>query len=161
MRRGLTGLAAGAALLAAVALSAAEEVHGADSVFRGETVSIVWGVLHDPRADDAVAVTRIVNTARRYRYVSVEGVDPFGGGKTVLADGLPLDEQVEVRSPRGGFAAHPRREIHLFRDAVELRARTPALTVYYLGIPDTTPEFTSEAALAQHFATMLKPGGRP
>ena len=37
--------------------------------------------------------------------------------------------------------------MHLYATESEWRARKPALTVYYLGVPDTTPEFTSQAAL--------------
>ena len=32
-----------------------------------------------------------------------------------------------------------------------------ALTVYYLGVPDTTPEFTTEAALEQYLAVPPSP----
>ena len=52
----------------------------------------------------------------------------------------------EVTSPRAGFSDFPRREIHLYASEADWRARRPALTVYYLGVPDT-PEFSSEAAL--------------
>jgi len=37
------------------------------------------------------------------------------------------------------------------------RTRRSALTVYYLGVPDTTPEFTTEAALEQYPAVPLSP----
>jgi hypothetical protein len=33
------------------------------------------------------------------------------------------------------------------------RAGRPTLTVYYLGVPDTTPEFASEPSLTSHLAT--------
>jgi len=63
------------------------------------------------------------------------------------------------KDPRAGFADFPRREIHLYASEADWRARKPALTVYYLGVPDTTPEFTSEAALDAYLAG-TQPRGR-
>ena len=63
-----------------------------------------------------------------------------------------LDSPADVKSPRAGFADFPRREIHLDASEADWRARKPAPTVYYLGVPDTTPESTSEAALDAYLA---------
>jgi hypothetical protein len=57
---------------------------------------------------------------------------------------------VHLMTPRRTFADHPRREIRLYRTEGEWKADAPALTIYYLGVPDTTPEFASEAALASY-----------
>jgi hypothetical protein len=35
------------------------------------------------------------------------------------------------------------------------QARRPTATIYYLGVPDTTPEFTSEAALSAYLQDAL------
>ena len=82
----------------------------------------------------------------------MEGVDPFTGRRTAVVEGAPLGTRADVKSPRAGFADFPRREIHLYASEAEWRVRKPALTVYYLGVPDTTPEFTSAAALDAHLA---------
>jgi hypothetical protein len=37
-------------------------------------------------------------------------------------------------------------------------AGRPGLTVYYLGVPDTTPEVTTEAALETYLARPRSPG---
>ena len=44
------------------------------------------------------------------------------------------------------------REIRLYRTESEWKADVPALTIYYLGVPDTTPEFVSEPDLATYLA---------
>jgi len=70
-----------------------------------------------------------------------------------------LDTPAHDKSPRAGFADFPRREIHLHGREVEWRARKPTFAVYYLGVPDTTPEFTSEAALDAYLEGTQPPAG--
>ena len=130
----------------------AEMLHGADSVFASPGIGIAWAVLRGPTEEETVVVTRVSNPTGRYAYLRVEGVNPFSGGRTAVLEGAPLGPRVDVRSPRAGFADFPRREIHLYATEGEWRARKPALTVYYLGVPDTTPEFTSQAALEAYLA---------
>lgn len=139
-------------LLLAPPESSAETVHGADSVFLAPGVAIAWGVLRTPTEEETVVVTRVSNPMARYAYLSVEGVNPFTGRRAVVVEGVPLGERADVKSPRAGFADFPRREIHLYATEADWRARKPSLTVYYLGVPDTTPEFTSQAALDAYLA---------
>lgn len=133
--------------LLAPVLAQAETVHGADSVFASPGIGIAWGVLRAPTEEGTVVVTRVSNPMARYAYLRVEGVNPFTGRRTAVVDGVPLGARADVKSPRAGFADFPRRELHFYATEADWRAQRPALTVYYLGVPDTTPEFTSEAAL--------------
>ena len=137
----------------------AETVHGADSVFLSPGIGIAWGVLRGPTEDQTVVVTRVSNPMARYVYLRVEGVDPFTGRGAAVVEGVPLGALADVTSPRAGFADFPRREIHLYASEADWRARKPTLTVYYLGVPDTTPEFTSRAAL-DAYLTSTQPRGR-
>jgi hypothetical protein len=138
--------------LLAPAWAQAETVHGGDSVFLSPGIGIAWGVLRAPTEEETVVVTRISNPVARYAYLRVEGVNPFTGRRTAVVEGVPLGARADVKSPRAGFADFPRREIHLYATEGEWRARRPLLTVYYLGVPDTTPEFTSQAALDAYLA---------
>jgi len=45
--------------------------------------------------------------------------------------------------PRSSFADFPSCEIHLYARDPAPPDEAPTLTVYYLGVPDTTPEFAS------------------
>ena len=153
-----------AALFALVALAGpsparaqAPQLHGADTVLISPTITIIWGVLRDPKQDQVLAVARVMNTARRYDFVTLEAVDPFSGRRATVAAGVPLNEQADLRSPRGSYADYPRREFHFYRSAADLRAKRPALTVYYVSLPDTTPELRSEAALQAWFSLALNP----
>ena len=138
--------------LLAPLLAQAESVHGADSVFLSPSIGIAWGVLRAPTEEETVVVTRVSNPMARYAYLRVEGVNPFTGRRTAVVEGVPLGAWADVKGPRPRFADFPRREIHLYATEAEWRARKPSLTVYYLGVPDTTPEFTSEAALDAYLA---------
>ena len=120
-------------------------VHGADSVFATSGVALVWGVLRAATDDDAEVVIRI--SAPGYASARVEAVDPFAGSRRLLAASLPLGDRAEIRRRRGDFSALPRLEIRL--EPAPGGAPRP-LVVYYLGVPDTTPELTSAAALGRY-----------
>ena len=138
-----------------LATGQAREVHGEDSVFAGHGVAIAWGVLRAAAEERTAVVLRIAPTGEAAAYVSVEAVDPFTRERRPVLSGAPLTGPVEARSPRQMFGDFPRREIHLYRTADDWRAGRPSVTIYYLGVPDTTPEFVAEAALATYLADAL------
>ena len=121
------------------------EVHGEDSTFAAPGVVVAWGILKKPVEDESEVVIRVVVTDPAYTHLAAEGVDPFSRARRPFGPGagvrLAPPATVELRERRGAFADYPRLEIHLHRTG------TPALTVYYLGVPDTTPEFVAEEAL--------------
>jgi hypothetical protein len=131
-------------ILPTLASAEGQEIHGENSSFVGQGAAMVWGVLRGAREDDAQAVLRIAPAGGAYVAVSIDGVDPFTQARRVLFARSPLGASLDVRTPRATFADLPRREVHFFSSA---EAAGPALTVYFMGLPDTTPEFTSEAAL--------------
>ena len=138
------------------------EVHGENSVFAGPGVVVAWGILKQPVEDESEVVIRVVVTDPAYSHLGAEAVDPFSRTRRGLGPdariGLAPPATVEIRERRGAFADYPRLEIHLYRLA------TPVLTVYYLGVPDTTPEFVSEALLRAYLdaavARARPPGSR-
>jgi hypothetical protein len=142
-----------------VAGAQGREVHGENSTFAGPGVVVAWGILKQPVEDESEVVIRIVATDPEYSHLAAEGVDPFSGARRPIGPAAPVvlsPATVELRVRRGAFADHPRLEIHLYRRAA------PVLTVYYLGVPDTTPEFVSEARLRAYLddAVARAPGRR-
>ena len=123
------------------------EIHGENSVFVGHGVAIAWGVLKGATEEQSQVIARIVPAGEGFAAVRIEGVDPFTQSRHVFFDGQPLRDRLDVRTPRGTFADFPRREILLYRTDADWKARTATVTIFYLGLPDTTPEFISEAAL--------------
>ena len=122
-------------------------MHGASDAFAGEGVLVVWGVLRGASEESTTVVLRLAANAKRYSRVEVAGIDPFTRVAKIRFPVTSLGAGLDVRLPRAGFADHPRTELRF--------AGPESLTVYYLGIPDTTPEFASAAALEAHLAARL------
>ena len=131
-----------------------EALHGADGIFVSPDAAIVWAVLKQPTGDKATVWLRVVNSTRKFTHVSIDGVDPFTKKHERVYAGGKLDSEVRIASERDTFSDLPSREVHFYKSDVDWRADKRALTVYYLGVPDTTPEFTVRAALDQYFDTV-------
>lgn len=122
-------------------------MHGASDAFAGDGVAIVWGVLRGATEESTVVVLRLAADARRFSQVEVAGVDPFTRDTKIRFPASALGAELDVRLPRAGFADHPRTELRF--------SGAESLVVFYLGIPDTTPEFASAAALEAHLASRM------
>lgn len=122
-------------------------MHGASDAFAGEGVAIVWGVLRGASEESTMVVLRVAADARRYNRVEVAGIDPFTRAAKIRFPVTSLGAGLDLPLPRAGFADHPRTELRF--------AGPESLTVYYLGIPDTTPEFPTAAALEAHLVARM------
>lgn len=155
-RARLAGVAlAVAALAPAARAQTAAPVHGADAVFTGHGVVILWGVLRGPDEARSLVVIRVVARDPSIGALAVEGVDPFTGARITRAAPSPLGAAREIRIPRAAFADHPRTELHVAPVVQDLTARRAALTIYFTGVPDTTPELATEAGLASYLDDAL------
>lgn len=134
---------------------AAEEVHGTSDAFAGNGVAVAWGVLRGASDDDARVVLRIATDTKRYGALAADGVDPFSKQRKPLVNRQPIGATTTVRFLRKQFAEFPRTELQFFK-AGETQALTPELVVYYVGVPDTTPEFAAEAALGAYLDERMK-----
>ena len=132
--------------LPAPGLGQVQEVHGENSSFRGNGVAMVWVVLRGTSEEDTQVILRIAPAGGNYVAVSLDGVDPFSGRRQELLAVQPMANPLDTRTPRATFADLPRREIH-FYTAADRNARRSSLTIYFMGLPDTTPEFASDTAL--------------
>jgi hypothetical protein len=128
------------------AAGGAEQVHGENSEFVGHGVAIVWGILRGTGEGDTQVVLHIAPAGGAFAAVSLEGVDPFTHRRQEFVRTRALSSGVELRTPRATYADFPRREVHFYA-ARDQDAQRPSLTVYFMGLPDTTPEFASEATL--------------
>mgnify|MGYP003383251280 CR=1 FL=1 len=129
--------------------AAVESVHGADGVFVSADLAIIWAVLKEsgPANDKASVWLRIVNRSGAFSQLSIDGVDPFTNTRTRLESGVALTQELRLAADRALFSRLPSRELHFYRTHADLQADRPALNVYYLGVPDTTPEFKTKAAM--------------
>jgi len=140
--------------LPVAAVGQGQQVHGENSSFVGHGVAMVWGVLRGASEADTQVVLRIAPAGGGYATVSLDGVDPFTQRRQELVGMRPLGNPLDIRTSRETFADLPRREIH-FYTANDQYAQRPSLTVYFMGLPDTTPEFASEAALRTYLEETL------
>jgi hypothetical protein len=93
--------------------------------------------------------------------VRVDGVDPFTKAHIRFVEGRSLGQGTDIFIVRDRFADHPSVELHLFRDEAGMRAKNAALVVYYLGVPDTTPEFVTFDAMDAYLNKRLEIGRPP
>ena len=151
----ILGLVAGILLLPVLVAAQPEELPGADAVFAGRGVAILWGVVRGPDESRTQVILLIerLDPASPWRFASVEAFDPFSGERELirLALNLEVDPVSIVEMPRESFVAKPSRRVLFFRDARALQDGRPGMVVAYVGIPDTVPEFASRAELAEHF----------
>jgi len=136
-------------------LLAGEMVHGENSEFAGHGVAMAWAILKAPVEEQSQVVVRIVRLEPSYASLSIEGVDPFDQRRQEVLGRTTMGEVFETRVARGTFAEFTRREFH-FYTAQDEQARVPSLTVYYMGVPDTAPEFLAESALSAYLTDALR-----
>jgi len=162
-RRHLPAWLCGVLLLVLLgSVAAGEELHGANSEFVGRGVAMAWAILKAPVEDQSQVVVRIARLRADHAALSIDGVDPFTGERRELLARTMLPERFETRSARASFAELTRREFH-FYTAGEAATGRPSLTIYFLGIPDTAPEFLTEATLRAYLeqtVTKLVGGAR-
>ena len=126
---------------------AQSEVHGSSDVYATPDVALVWGVLRGASDADTMIVMRIATDASTYRLVGVYGINPFSKAEQPLQPTVALDRSVDVQVPRTRFAELPRTELRFYATAEDARAGSSKLTVFYAGVPDTTPEFDDRRKL--------------
>jgi len=138
---------------AASASVADVEVHGVGDAYAGAGVTIAWGVLRGASEAATLVVLRVAADPAKYETVEVVGRNPFSRSERKLLTRTPVGGRVEVRIPRASFADFPRTELRFAPGSPMSTA--PAIVVYYLGVPDTTPEFATEAALEAHLTDRI------
>ena len=131
------------------------EVHGSADIFSAPGVALAWGVLRGASEVATLVVVRIVADRDAFASMAVIGLDPFTQRQQPLLPMTPTATGVDVRVPRAHFADFPRTELRLFGSANATQTDAPKLVVFYLGVPDTTPEFASEAALESYLALRI------
>lgn len=130
-------------VVAAHASGQTRELHGASDYFASDGVSVAWAVLRGADEERTEVRLRVLADPTRYTHFEVFGMDPFSKEAARLA--APRAAPATVRIPRARFSQLPRTEVRFFSSDGK-----PALVVFYLSLPDTTPEFDSEAKLERH-----------
>ena len=135
-------LCAGAALA-----QAPREEHGSHDAFAAPGIALAWGVLRGADEATTAIVVRVVADPNTYPWLAVTAIDPFSKQEQAVQRPVQAAGPFDLRIPRAQFADYPRTEVRLFDSAAHARANAPQLVVYYVGVPDTTPEFADAAKL--------------
>ena len=131
------------------------EVHGSADIFSAPGVALAWGVFRGASEVATLVVVRIVAARDAFEMVAVVGIDPFTQRQQPVLAATPVTAGIDIRVPRAHFADFPRTEVRLYGIPDAGGTGAPALVVYYLGVPDTTPEFASETALESYLVQRL------
>jgi hypothetical protein len=115
-------------------------------------VAMAWGVVRGADEAATVVVVRIVTRPASYPWLAVTGGDPFTQRKLPLLAATRSEGVIDVRTPRTHFADFPRTELRLYESAAAARQDVPTLVVFFLGVPDTTPEFATEDKLQAYLS---------
>ena len=135
------------------------EYHGADSTFQIEGLVFMWAILRAADEPSTQVVLDIVQTsaaAERYRFYTVIVEDPFTGENRTEVEAARLEEKNRVLRPRPEFQIFSNRRILLFTDERGVSRDRPELTVFYQGVPDTSPEFSDLDSLEAYFEQVLQ-----
>lgn len=162
-------LLVGLVLASGAAVHGAEtprEVHGMSDAFAAPGVAMAWGVVRGASETATVVVARIVTDPATYPWLAVTGGDPFTHRTGPLLTATRSSGVIDVRSPRAHFADLPRTEFRLYESAAAAQQDAPALVVFFLGVPDTTPEFATDDKLQAYLGDRVArlagaSGGKP
>jgi hypothetical protein len=137
------------------AADATREMHGGGDGFAAPGVALAWGVLRGATEAATDVVIRVETDPQRYPWLAAAGIDPFTKAEQPRLRPTASPGVLDVRIPRASFGDYPRTELRFFGSAAAAQNATPALTVFYHGVPDTTPEFTDTARLDAHLAARI------
>jgi hypothetical protein len=135
---------------------AATEIHGADSSFRVQGITVLWGILKGASEETSFVHIRILHdraAAPGFTFYRVEAVDPFSKERGWVMKGEPLGAIQTLKIVRTDFRDKTERWLHFYPDRESLEKSRPALTIFYHGVPDTAPELLTEAELEAYLAS--------
>lgn len=133
------------------------EYHGADSVFEKDGIIILWAILKGQDEASSWVYIKIINAGGNpFQFYSVEAIDPFSKEKGWGVKGHKLEKDNIVKSARASFRDKTSRRILFYGNRDTLEKEKPDMTVFYLGVPDTSPEMLSEREMDRYFENALE-----
>jgi len=125
------------------AAEAPREIHGSADAFAVPGMALAWGVLRGANEEATIVVVRVATDPHEFVEMDVTGSDPFTQRWRTLYAKATSTGSVDLRLPRAHFAELPRTELRFYPPG----SGAAPLLVFYLGVPDTTPEFADEGKL--------------
>jgi hypothetical protein len=133
------------------------DYHGADSVFEKEGIVILWAILKgQDEASSWVSIKITHSGGSPLQFFSVEAIDPFSKEKEWVVKGKKLEKENMIKSIRTSFRDKTSRRILFYGNREALEKEKPDMTVFYMGVPDTSPEMLSEEEMNRYFDNALE-----
>jgi hypothetical protein len=131
-----------------------KEYHGADSIFEKEGIIMLWAILKGSTEETSWVYLKIIQTGAgpvSFQLFGVEAVDPFSNQEEWVVKGKELKRENIVKSIRASFREKTSRRVLFYEKADDFQRGNPAMIVYYLGVPDTSPELMTEREIENYF----------
>ncbi len=154
----LAGLVLLFVLLAGRPAFAATELHGADSSFRVQGITILWAILKGPAEESSFVHIRILQmriAAPAFSILRRRGGRSLLEGAGMGCPGRATQGVQTLKIVRTEFRDKTERWLHFYTDRESLEKGRPALTIFYHGVPDTAPELLTEAELEAYLVQAL------
>ena len=131
------------------------EYHGADSIFQAEGIAIFWAILKGKDDESSLVYINLIRpeeAGSQFHKYSVLAVDPFSKKQEWVHEGKEFEENTLLTLNRASFRDMTERRFFFYKgDDETYVAEKPDMTVYYLSIPDTAPEFLKEDHIKKYF----------
>jgi hypothetical protein len=128
--------------------------HGADAIFQAEGLAIFWAILKGDDDEHSLVYINIVTTGKTaspFHKFSLQAMDPFSKEKKWVFTDKALKKNNLIKLNRASFRNMMERRFFFFKKDEPTLDSRPDMTVYYMSIPDTAPEFLNESDLLSYF----------
>ena len=128
--------------------------HGADAIFQAEGIAIFWAILKGDDDEHSLVFINIVfpgKTASPFRKFSLQAIDPFSKEKKWVFTDKVFEKNNLIKLNRASFRNMMERRFFFYMKNEPALDSSPDMTVYYMSIPDTAPEFLDESSLLTYF----------
>lgn len=132
------------------------EYHGADSVFEAEGLAVFWAILKGTDINsskvyiDIVPLDSMKNAYTSYRVVAA---NVFTGDEESVVELESLKQENLIIQEYGSFSKLAKRRLLFYRS--EDTKDAPFMEIYYIGVPDTSPEFQKLEQINDFFTHSL------
>ncbi|HER24987.1 MAG TPA: hypothetical protein ENO17_08070 [Candidatus Atribacteria bacterium] len=135
--------------------------HGADSFFKAKGISLFWAILKGTEESNSWVYIKIINqenSLKPFYAFSLIATDPFSNSEEWIITGQKLTKENIIKLNRESFKKMMGKTFFFYQsEKIEnYPSELPDMTVYYLSVPDTAPEFLDLEKLEAYFKDLEK-----
>jgi len=143
-------------VLANQQITGSSEYHGADSTFKANGISIFWAILKGPEESSSWVHIKIISQEDNLKQFHTFGLiasHPFSDSEEWIIKREKLKKENIIKLNRESFKEMMKRTFFFYKSEKieDYRSEIPDMTVYYLSVPDTAPEFLTLEKLEAYF----------